>query len=78
VFAGVVVVRVAIPAALPRVPGPGLLGTVNAEIVGSEPPNPERRSRDTTREVAVVVVGDDDSVRRDFETELGATVRFYM
>jgi len=59
VFAGVVVVRVTIPSAFPRIPGLVLLGVMDAEVVGLEPSNPKIRSRDTAREVAEVVIGDD-------------------
>nr|WP_211330656.1 hypothetical protein [Halalkalicoccus subterraneus] len=39
VLAGVVIVEVAIPATLPRISRPVLLGVLDAEVVGLEPPD---------------------------------------
>jgi len=59
VVAGVVVIGVAVPAALPRVPRPVLLGVMDAEVIGFEPSDTKIRSRDPAWEVPEVVVSND-------------------
>lgn len=61
VLTSVVIIWVAVPATVPRSAGLVLLGIVNAEVVGLEPPNMERRTRDAVRKVAEVVRCDDCS-----------------
>jgi hypothetical protein len=63
VLAGVVIVRMAIPATLPRIARPILLSVMDAEVVGLEPPDPKIRTRNPARKVSEVVLRD-DSVRR--------------
>lgn len=63
VLAGVVIIRVAVPSTFPRISRLVLLGIVDAEVVSFEPADLKVRTRNSTWEVAEVVVGD-DSVRR--------------
>ena len=63
---GVMVIRVPIPSAFPRVSGLVLLPIVDAEVVGLEPADPKVRTRDPAWEVSEIVVGDESvrSIRR--------------
>jgi len=54
-----VVIGMAVPAALPRVPGPVLLGVMDAEVISFEPSDTKIRSRDPAGEVPEVVVSND-------------------
>ena len=56
---GIVVIRVAVPPALPRIAGPILFGVVDTEVIRFEPAYPQRGTFDPTSEIAEVVVRDD-------------------
>jgi len=59
VFAGVVIVGVAVPATLPRIACLVLLGVVDSEVVGLEPSDLKRGACDSAGEVSKIVVSND-------------------
>lgn len=63
VLAGIVVIRVAIPSAFPRVSGLILFSVMDAEVVGLEPTDPKRRTRNPAWEVSEIVVSNDRTRR---------------
>lgn len=58
-FAGGMIVGLAISSTLPRVVCVILLGVMDTEVIGFEPLSPERRTCDSVREVAELMISND-------------------